>query len=137
MILYKRDLVDVDWTTLKQTLHDDDFDNGRTPEQLRRSFENSYGVCFAYAEAKTVGTARVLSDGICNAYIVDVWTLSAYRRQGIARQMLETLLNDLHGQHVYLWTDDSVDFYKKIGFVERGFGLEKVIGEWLVNRPSE
>lgn len=137
MITYKRDLVDVDWTTLKQTLFDDDFDNGRTPEQLQRSFENSYGVCFACDDEQIIGTARVLSDGVCNAYIVDVWTLSAYRREGIARRMLETLLHDLYGQHVYLWTDDAVDFYKKFGFVERGFGLEKVVGQWLVNTPSE
>ncbi len=137
MITYKRDLADVDWATLKQTLHDDDFDNGRTPEQLQRSFENSYGVCFAYDDERVIGKARVLSDGVCNAYIVDVWTLSAYRHQGFARRMLEILLHDLHGQHVYLWTDDSVDFYKKVGFVERGFGLEKVIGEWLINTSAK
>jgi hypothetical protein len=28
-----------------------------------------------------VGMARLLSDGVSNAYLLDVWTMSAYRRQ--------------------------------------------------------
>ena len=76
---------------------------------------------------------RVLSDGVCNAYIVDVWTLTAYRRQGIATEMMRRLLENLPGQHVYLFSDDQVDFYKSMGFVERPVGLEIVVGEWLNN----
>lgn len=132
-VVYKRDLQGVDWDEMKTTLEADDFDNGRTPTQLKRSFENSYSTCIAYSEDRIIGTARVLSDGVCNAYVVDVWTLSAYRRQGIARAMIDQLLDELQGQHVYLFTDDSVDFYKKLGFTERPVGMEKVIGTWLVN----
>lgn len=65
-----------------------------------------------------MGTARALSDGVCNAYIVDVWTYSEYRHQGIARKMMEIITEELPGQHVYLFTDNSVDFYKKLGFAE-------------------
>lgn len=132
-ITYKRDLDQVDWQAMKAVLLADDFDNGRTPEQLSASFHNSYGTCIAYDADQIIGTARVLSDGICNAYIVDVWTLSRYRQRGVARAMLDQLLQDLHGQHVYLFSDDAVDFYKRIGFNERGVGLERVIGTWLVN----
>lgn len=130
---YKRDLDGVDWDAMKATLRADDFDNGRTPEQLKLSFECSYATSIAYIDDRIVGTARVLSDGVCNAYIVDVWTLSAYRNQGIARTMMQQLLAELQGQHVYLFTDDAVDFYKKLGFVERPFGLEIVVGQWLHN----
>ncbi|ESA31969.1 acetyltransferase [Leptolyngbya sp. Heron Island J] len=87
----------------------------------------------AYVEEKIIGTARVLSDGVCNAYIVDVWTLSSFRHQGIARTMVQTLLNQLKGQHVYLFTDYSVDFYRKLGFIEQPVGLGQVVGNWLVN----
>ena len=135
-ITYKQDLDGVDWAAMKAVLQADDFDNGRTPEQLALSFGNSAGTCIAYDGEQIVGTARVLSDGVCNAYVVDVWTLSAYRRQGIARTMLDRLLEGLHGQHVYLFSDDAVDFYKQIGFTERGVGLERVIGSWLVNKPE-
>ena len=133
-ITYKQDTADVDWVEMKTTLQQDDFDNGRTPAQLQASFENSYATCIAYAGGRIIGTARVLSDGICNAYIVDVWTLSAYRRQGIARRMMELLLERLPGQHVYLFTDDAVDFYHALGFEKQGVGMSKVVGTWLDNR---
>jgi predicted GNAT family acetyltransferase len=135
-IVYKRDLGDVDWAAMKALLQADAFDNGRTPEQLALSFRNSWSACVAYDGDQIVGTARVLSDGVCNAYVVDVWTLSPYRRRGIARAMLDTLLQDLHGQHVYLFTDDAVEFYARLGFTPRGVGLQKVIGTWLVNDPA-
>ncbi|WP_289501316.1 GNAT family N-acetyltransferase [Gloeocapsopsis sp. IPPAS B-1203] len=118
---------------MKITLCQDAFDNGRTPEQLKTSFENSYAACVAYANHRIVGTARVLSDGVCNAYIVDVWTLSAYRRLGIATAMMQNLLSRLKGQHVYLFTDDVPQLYAKLGFVEQPIGMGQLIGTWLVN----
>lgn len=132
-ISYKRDLENVDWAAMKRILAADDFDNGRTPAQLETSFRNSYSTCIAYAADQIVGTARVLSDGVCNAYVVDVWTLSQYRQQGIARTMLEQLLQGLRGQHVYLFTDDAIGFYRNVGFCERPTGMEQVVGTWLVN----
>ena len=132
-VVYKLNLDDVDWHAMKAILAADNFDNGRSAEQLKESFANSHSTCIAYADDRIIGTARALSDGVCNAYLVDVWTLTEFRHQGIARTMVETLLKKLPGQHIYLFTDDAVDFYKKIGFVERPTGLEKVVGQWLVN----
>ena len=128
---YRHDLNDVNWVEMKSRCAEDDFDNGRTPEQLRRSFENSFATCIAFADGHIIGTARILSDGVCNAYLVDVWTYTAYRRRGVARAMIESLLAKLSGQHVYTFTDDAPDFYKKLGFTERPTGLEKVVGKWL------
>ncbi|MBA3471413.1 MAG: GNAT family N-acetyltransferase [Herpetosiphonaceae bacterium] len=135
-ISYRQTLEDVDWEAMKAILQTDDFDNGRTPAQLATSFANSAGTCIVYADEQIIGTARVLSDGVCNAYVVDVWTLSSYRNQGIGRRMLDLLLADLQGQHVYLFTDDMVEFYQRVGFVQRGTGMERVVGEWLVNQPD-
>ncbi len=135
-ITFTANLDSVDWATLKVTLQQDAFDNGRTPDQLRQSFVNSHTVCLAYSGDRIIGTARALSDGVCNAYIVDVWTLSDYRRQGVARKMLENLLDDLQGQHVYLFTDQAQDFYTQLGFKKQGTGMGKVVGEWLKNVQS-
>lgn len=132
-VTYKADLADVDWAEMKATLRSDAFDNGRSPEQLKSSFENSYATCIAYLNNRIVGTARVLSDGVCNAYIVDVWTLTSYRCQGIAQTMMQILLAKLKGQHVYLFTDDVPEFYRKIGFTEQPIGMSKVVGKWLIN----
>lgn len=136
-IIYKTDLDGVDWDEMKATLVQDDFDNGRTPAQLETSFAQSAHVCLAYADGRLIGTARALSDGVGNGYIVDVWTLSAYRRQGVASAMMRHLLNAMPGQHVYLFSDDAADFYKTLGFVERPIGLEIVVGRWLDNTPQE
>lgn len=135
VITYKDDPDGVDWAGMKAALLQDDFDNGRTSAQLETSFKNSAHLCLAYTEGRLVGTARALSDGVCNGYIVDVWTLSAYRRQGIASAMMRRLLDRMAGQHVYLFSDDAADFYKKVGFAERPIGLEVVVGRWLENDP--
>ena len=65
-----------------------------------------------YAGDRIIGTVRRLSDGICNAYIVDVWTFTPDHHQGIASTMMRILLDTLQGQHVCLFTDDSIQFYK-------------------------
>ena len=130
-IKYRTTLAGVDWQEMKATLAADNFDNGRTPEQYRISFENSDFVVIAYAEGRIIGTVRALSDGVCNAYIVDVWTLSAYRRRGIATAMMKICLEQFPGQHIYLFTDDAREFYKQLGFAEQGTGLGRVVGRWL------
>jgi GNAT superfamily N-acetyltransferase len=132
-ITYETRLDGVDWEEMKATLTADAFDNGRTPEQLRASFERSYAAVVAYDGARIVGTARVLSDGVCNAYVVDVWTHTPYRHRGVARRMMETLEVGLRGQHVYLFTDDAADFYRKLGFREQPVGMSKLVGVWLRN----
>ena len=130
-IIYTTSLGGVDWRQMKEALAGDDFDNGRTPEQLRESFENSYAAVIAYDGDRIVGTARVLSDGVCNAYVVDVWTLTPYRRRGVARRMMSELEARLAGQHVYLFTDEAAGFYRKLGFEEQPTGMSKVVGRWL------
>lgn len=134
MITYKMDMEGVDWNEMQRVLIADDFDNGRTPAQYRISFANSHAFVIAYDGAQLIGTARMLSDGVCNAYIVDVWTLSAYRNQGIARQMMQLLEEKAPGQHICLWTDTAMNFYERIGYRRTDSALyEKVIGRWLQN----
>ena len=131
---YGSDLRTVNWQRLKQDLAADSFDNGRSPAQLERSFANSFARVFARCDGAVVGTARALSDGVCNAYVVDVWTHSRYRRRGIATTMMDRLLTRLSGQHVYLFTDDAVSFYHRLGFRVQGVGMSNVVGEWLKTR---
>ena len=78
----------IDWAQVEADLAADDFDNGRSPNALRRSFEQSPHVAIARDGDRVVGTARLLSDGVCNAYLLDVWTASSHRRQGVATAMV-------------------------------------------------
>jgi threonine dehydratase len=130
-VVYQLGCAGVDWVALKQALLEDDFDNGRTPEQLRQSCAGSAVNVFARLNGRVIGTVRVLSDGVCNAYMVDVWTLTAYRQRGVARRMVELALAQLPGQHVYLFTDSAEEFYRKLGFKPQGIGMGRVVGQWL------
>jgi predicted GNAT family acetyltransferase len=126
----------VDWHAVRADLLADDFDNGRTPAALARSFAASQHVAIAWAGDRVVGTARLLSDGVCNAYVVDVWTVSSYRRQGIAARMMRLLVDAVPGQHVGLFTDDMQEFYAAVGFRPQGDFLSVVSGSWLDNAAN-
>ena len=126
----------IDWGQAKADLVADEFDNGRSPEALRRSFEQSQHVAIARDGDRVVGMARLLSDGVCNAYVVDVWTQSAYRRQGIASRMLRLLVDAVPGQHVGLQTDDAQALYASLGFRPQPEFWSLVSGRWLDNEAN-
>jgi predicted GNAT family acetyltransferase len=123
----------IDWAQAKADLAADDFDNGRTSEALRRSFEQSQHAAFAWDDDRLVGMARLLSDGVCNAYLVDVWTASSHRRQGIASAMIRRLLDKVPGQHVGLQSDDAQELYESLGFQPQPEFWSVVVGKWLDN----
>jgi len=133
-ITYKLDVENVDWDEIKAKVLADDFDNGRTPAQLEACFRNSGATVIAYAGDEIIGKARALTDGVCNAYVVDVWTYKPYRGQGVAKMMMKRLLEQLIGQHVYLFTDSARGLYEKVGFHAHGIGMGKIVDQWLVNR---
>ncbi len=134
---FVRNLQGVDWGALKASLSADAFDNGRTPDELRRSFEHSHAVVLAWTGQRVVGTARILADGVCNAYLVDVWTHSSHRRRGIGTAMIRTLLDTVPGHHVGLFTQEHVEFYRTLGFEEENTGMSLVAGLWLGRYPPD
>jgi ribosomal protein S18 acetylase RimI-like enzyme len=128
-------LANIDWEQAKSDLAADDFDNGRSPDALRRSFEQSQYVVFARdADAegdRVVGMGRLLSDGVCNSYLLDMWTQSAYRRRGVASSMVRMLMGQVPGQHVGLQTGDAQAFYRSLGFHPQPEFMSSVVGVWL------
>jgi len=126
----------VDWAQAKADLAADDFDNGRSPGALRASFEHAQHVAIARDGDRVVGMARLLSDGVCNAYLLDVCTMSASRRQGIGSAMVKLLMDCVPGQHVGLQTDDAQAFYASLGFRPQPDFLSAIAGEWLVNEAN-
>jgi ribosomal protein S18 acetylase RimI-like enzyme len=123
----------IDWAQARSDLAADSFDNGRSPQALQASFQHSPHVAFARDGDRLVGMARLLSDGVCNAYLVDVWTMSAYRRRGIASAMVRLLLEAVPGQHVGLQTDDAQELYSSLGFRPQPEFWSIVSGRWLDN----
>lgn len=125
------DTGEIDWVALRQALIDDRFDNGRTAHEYEASARGSHRNVYALLDQEIVGNARVLSDGVCNAYIVDVWTRSDLRRRGIGAAMIRLLLQACEGQHVHLVTEDQRAFYAEIGFSVEEIGMSQVVGSWL------
>ena len=123
----------IDWAQAKADLVADHFDNGRSAAALRRSFEQSQQVAIARDDDRVIGMARALSDGVCNAYVVDVWTHSAYRRRGIASEMMRLLVEAVPGQHVGLQTNDAQALYQSLGFRPQPEFWSLVSGTWLDN----
>ena len=132
-IRWGTDIGAVDWDRAKADLEADEFDNGRSAHALRRSFENAQHVSFAFDDARTVGMARLLSDGVCNAYLVDVWTANSHRRQGIASEIVRRLMDCVPGQHIALQTDDAQALYASLGFRPQPELMSIVVGTWLDN----
>ena len=126
----------IDWARAKADLAADDFDNGRSPRALLVSFEQSQHVAIARDGDRVVGMARLLSDGVCNAYLLDVWTMSAYRRQGIGAAMVRRLMERVPGQHIGLQTDEAEEFYTALGFTHQPVFMSLISGTWLANQAN-
>lgn len=136
-VVIDADLARVDWDQAKSDLAADDFDNGRSAAALRLSFANSQHVALAWLDNRLVGMARMLSDGVCNAYLLDVWTHSSVRRQGIATAMMGRLTQAVPGQHIGLQTDDADHFYAGLGFRPQPQFMSLVSGRWLDNAVNQ
>jgi ribosomal protein S18 acetylase RimI-like enzyme len=121
----------IDWVQAKADLAAGAFDNGRSPEALCRSFQRSQHVAFARDGQHLVGMARLLSDGVCNAYLLDVWVAMPYRRQGIGSEMVTFLAARVPGQHIGLQTDDAEPFYASLGFQIQPIFMSQIVGSWL------
>jgi GNAT superfamily N-acetyltransferase len=87
-------------------------------ETLRNGIANS--LCFVGLQGDAlVAFARVISDYATFANLVDVFVLPEYRGQGLARQLLESVLAhpQLQGLRRFtLATADAHGLYSKFGF---------------------
>jgi len=109
---------------------------GRSFETVKRSIENS--ICFGVYDSsdKLVGFARVLTDYAVFAYIMDVFILEDYRKQGIGKQLMSAIMqhSDLQClKRIMLATNDAHELYEKYGF-KRTVSPEKIME--IVNKTQ-
>jgi GNAT superfamily N-acetyltransferase len=85
-----------------------------------------------------VGYARILTDYAAMAYVLDVFILEAYRRQGLARWLMEVMLAHPDLQQVRTWllvTRDAHGLYEKLGFTQvkdsHGYMRRSVPAAWM------
>lgn len=91
---------------------------GRSLERVKTSIENS--ICFGVYDdnANMLGFARVLTDKVVFAYLMDLFVFEAYRGQGIGTALVKHIMEQPDFQ-VRLWflaTQDAHGLYEKFGF---------------------
>jgi ribosomal protein S18 acetylase RimI-like enzyme len=93
---------------------------GRTIEAVQKSIDNS--LCFGvYDEDDNfVGFARVVTDYVVFAYLLDLFILEQYRKQGVGKSLVDHIINSPMLQDVKwrLDTQDAHELYRKFGFEE-------------------
>ena len=92
---------------------------GRSRNTIERSIANS--LCFGVysAEHKQVGFARVVSDLAVFAFILDVFILDRYQRQGLGKLLMQGIIDHPELQGMQRWglgTLDAHGLYEKFGF---------------------
>ena len=92
---------------------------GLKPEKLKKAIANS--ICFGvYKLNQQVGFARVVSDKATFAYICDVFILPAFRKQGLSKWLVQTIINHPELQGLRRWslaTADAHGLYSQFGFM--------------------
>tara|TARA_R110002033_G_scaffold58448_2_gene107714 strand:- start:100 stop:498 length:399 start_codon:yes stop_codon:yes gene_type:complete len=93
---------------------------GRTLDDVKISIEN--GLCFGvYIENKQIGFARIVTDYVIFAYVMDVFILPEYRKKGYSKQLMGAINLEPLLQKCKVWmlkTSDAHNLYKQFGYTE-------------------
>ena len=90
----------------------------RTIEEVQTVIDSSF--CFGiYLDGKQVGFARVITDYVVFAYLMDVFIDESHRGKGYASVLINAMMTEPQLQQVKIWrlaTSDAHFLYEKFGF---------------------
>lgn len=91
---------------------------GRTLAEVQTCIDNSlnFGI---YLNNQQIGYARVVTDYVAFAYLMDVFITEQYQKQGYSTQLMEFILNCPELKSIKVWrlaTTDAHYLYQKFGF---------------------
>ncbi|WP_273566729.1 GNAT family N-acetyltransferase [Maribacter halichondriae] len=94
---------------------------GRSMELVKKSIENS--LCFGVftSDEKQIGFARIATDFVVFAWLMDAFIDEEYRGKGIGKYLIETIVNHhelINVNGIGLRTNDVHELYKQFGFEE-------------------
>ena len=123
MITVSTDKNKLDIVFIQEFLKDIFWKAPRSIEDVKTVIEHSF--CFGiYLDGKQIGFARVITDYVVFAYVMDVFIDEKHRGKGYSSILIERMLNEPKLQEVKLWrlaTRDAHFLYKKFGFKNLGF----------------
>lgn len=89
------------------------------------TIDNSTIICLAYSNNQIIGAIRAISDLSRHGIIVDLFVNDDFRKKGIGKLLLTSVINELREyevRNIGLVTEPGipwlVDFYKNNGFTE-------------------
>lgn len=105
---------------------------GRTLDRVKKSLKNS--VCFGVfnRDGKQLGFARIVTDYVVFAWLMDIFIDETLRGQGVGKLLMDYIVNypnlmDVNGMG--LRTKDAHSLYEK-------FGFEKIddLEDWMLRK---
>lgn len=93
---------------------------GRTIEEVQTSIDHSF--CFGiYLDDKQIGFARVITDYVVFAYLMDVFIAEEHRGKCYSSILIDNMMKEPQLQNIKIWrlaTKDAHFLYRKFGFNE-------------------
>ncbi len=118
MIVVSTDKNKLDVPFIQNFLKDIYWAAGRTIEEVQTTIDAS--VCFGiYLHGKQIGFARVITDYVVFAYLMDVFIDEAHRGHGYSNRLIEAMMDEPQLRQVKIWrlaTSDAHFLYEKFGF---------------------
>ena len=91
---------------------------GRTIDEVKKSIDNS--ICFwIYKNDNQIGFARIITDYVVFAYLMDVFIMEEHRGNGYSKLLLNRIFNDKRFKGIKKWmlaTKDAHSLYNQFGF---------------------
>ena len=118
MIVVSTDKSKLDVSFIQHFLKDIYWTAGRTIEEVQTTIDHSF--CFGiYLDDQQIGFARVITDYVVFAYMMDVFIDEAHRGKGYSSVLIEAMMIEPQLQKVKIWrlaTRDAHYVYEKFGF---------------------
>jgi len=118
MITVSTDKSKLDVPFIQNFLKDIYWAAGRTIDEVQTTIDAS--VCFGiYLDDVQVGFARVVTDYVVFAYLMDVFIDEKHRGKGYSSLLIDAMMKEPQLQKVKIWrlaTSDAHFLYEKFGF---------------------
>lgn len=118
MISVSTDKEKLDVAFIQNFLKDIYWSAPRTLEEVQICIENSF--CFGiYLDDQQIGFARVITDYVVFAYVMDVFIDKKHRGNGYSSILIDAMMNEPELKHIKIWrlaTTDAHFLYQKFGF---------------------
>ena len=132
MIAVSKDKTKLDVAFLQNFLKDIYWAAGRTIDEVQTTIDASF--CFGiYLDDQQIGFARVITDYVVFAYMMDVFIDQKHRGIGYSSILIKAMMEEPQLEQVKIWrlaTSDAHFLYEKFGFTALAHPekmMEKVI----------